>query len=80
MLSSSSEKGRETDANAYLLYELIREFSNSDLILDFEGSEIPGVKFFFQKFSPQNQPYPRFLSNRLNTFQKGLVALHHFLG
>ncbi len=49
--------GRERSANHYLLDQLIREHAGQPLILDFEGSEIPGIAGFYQKFGSVNQPY-----------------------
>lgn len=59
LIGASNKAGREVAASAYKVYETIREFSGTDLLFDFGGSEIPGVKAFFQKFSPVNQPYYR---------------------
>lgn len=79
MLSASGSKGRGQDANAYLLHECIKEFSGTRLIFDFEGSEIPGVKFFFEKFSPQYQPYTRVRVNKLNAFQNGIRSIRDLI-
>lgn len=40
-----------------LIDHLINEFSNQDLILDFEGSDIPGVYAFNKGFGAVDQPY-----------------------
>lgn len=70
MMSANTPDGREFEANSLLLYETIRELSGQNFIFDFEGSEIPGVKFFFEKFNPVNQPYFYFESDRLNKIQQ----------
>ena len=44
-------------SNYFLYNELIKEFSDEDIILDFEGSDIPGVSYFYNKFSDSNQQY-----------------------
>lgn len=49
--------GRETGANYFLFYEVLKEFQESRLIFDFEGSDIPGVRSFYKKFGAVNQPY-----------------------
>ncbi|MEO6489846.1 MAG: GNAT family N-acetyltransferase [Ferruginibacter sp.] len=49
--------GKKALANYFLYNELIREFSNQDIILDFEGSDIPGVSYFYNKFSVNNQRF-----------------------
>lgn len=70
MLSANTLDGRTASSNALLIYEVIREFAGSGLIFDFEGSEIPGVKFFFEKFSPVNQPYYHLTAGRLFYMRK----------
>jgi hypothetical protein len=57
ILSALLPEGRRYDANAFLLYEVIREFSNQNLLFDFEGSDIPSIKFFFRKYNPEEQSY-----------------------
>lgn len=60
-----TKKGRTYSANHYLIDQIIQEFSETNLILDFEGSEIPGVREFYENFRPQIQPYYHFHHNRL---------------
>jgi hypothetical protein len=55
-----------------LFHQIISEFAGTPLILDFEGSDLPGVARFYQKFGAQNQPYFFFKSNRLPTGIKWL--------
>lgn len=75
MLLVNSDEGKTKCSNAFLISELIREFSGSALLLDFTGSEIPGVKAFFEKFNPDLQPYPRVQINRLNEFQNTVKSI-----
>lgn len=63
--SSTLPNGRTLEANHYLFDRLIEEFSGQNLLLDFEGSDLPGVSRFYQKFSPENRPYFFWKSNRL---------------
>ncbi len=79
MILVNTPGGKITGANAYLIYRLIQEFSGIDLLLDFTGSEIPGVKYFFEKFSPVNQPYPRIRINNLTALQKKLISLRNLI-
>lgn len=64
--------GRTLEANYFLYDNLLKEFASSDLLLDFEGSDLPGVALFYQKFRPINQPYTSFKSNRLPAVLKWL--------
>lgn len=63
--SSTLPNGRTFEANHFLFDQLIREFAGQNLVLDFEGSDLPGVARFYQKFGPINQPFYFWKSNRL---------------
>ena len=65
LLPSSSDEGKELAAMHYLLNDIISEYANSKLILDFEGSDIKGVKQFYLQFGSKNQPYFRIHQNNL---------------
>lgn len=65
IISCILPQGKKLLANYFLYNELIHEFSDNDLILDFEGSDIPGVSYFYNKFSGDNQQYPFIRFNRL---------------
>lgn len=57
IINVTTHKGRQQEAN-YLLYDgLLQELSNQPMIFDFEGSDLPGVEKFYQKFGANNQPY-----------------------
>lgn len=65
-----TEEGKKEDAN-YLLYNgFIREFGNSNYILDFEGSDKKGIADFYKKFATKNQPYPFVKINNLHPVLK----------
>lgn len=55
--STTLPDGRTFEANHFLFDELIKEFAGSRLILDFEGSDLPGVERFYKKFGPIMEPY-----------------------
>lgn len=65
IMSATLPDGREKLANPYLLDQLIREFSGEKTILDFEGSQIPGIAEFYRKFGAVSEPYPFFQFNHL---------------
>lgn len=57
IINVTNNEGRKQEAN-YLLYDsLLQELSNQPMIFDFEGSDLPGVQKFYQKFGAENQPY-----------------------
>lgn len=57
IISCILPKGKKLLANYFLYNEVIREFSQQNILLDFEGSDIPGVAYFYNKFSEINQRY-----------------------
>jgi hypothetical protein len=65
VMSVTPPEGRRLQANHYLLDELIREFAGKRLLLDFEGSDIPGVAWFYRKFGARLQTYRFLRYNRL---------------
>ena len=72
LLSASDSEARAVDSNAFLLHEIIKEFSEQDLLFDFEGSEIPSIQSFFKKFGPAEQPYPFIQINQLPLWKKAI--------
>jgi hypothetical protein len=65
LASTTLPNGRTLEANHYLFDRLIHEFAGSGLVLDFEGSDQPGIARFYQKFGSISRPYPAFRVNRL---------------
>jgi len=57
LMNTVLPEGRKNSANYFLFDNIIREFAGSKLLLDLEGSEIPGVKKFYANFGSTNQPY-----------------------
>lgn len=57
VMSSVTDNGRKQSANHWLFDQLIQEFAATGLMLDFEGSVIPGIKKFYENFGAQNQLY-----------------------
>lgn len=57
LMNTSLAEGRKKSANHFLLSNLIAEFSGQPLLLDFEGSELPGVKSFYESFGAVDEPY-----------------------
>lgn len=57
MISSVSEAGRKALANYFLFGNIIRELDGTGHTLDLEGSDHPGIGFFYKKMADLNQPY-----------------------
>ncbi len=60
-----TQQGRRKEANYFLFDRMLHEFSGRNLVFDFEGSDLPGVKPFYEKFGAINQPYFHYHHNRL---------------
>lgn len=65
IMSVSPATGRVKRAHFYLLDQLIAEFATKKLLLDFEGSDVPGIAEFYRKFGSHDQPYPFLRYNNL---------------
>jgi hypothetical protein len=63
--STTLPAGRATGANHFLLDNLIREWAGTPLILDFEGSDQPGIAHFYENFGCIDQPYFFYRHNSL---------------
>jgi hypothetical protein len=65
IMNTTTEKGRQVEANHFLLDSVIEEYSGKQLLFDFEGSDLPGVKSFYLKFGAIDQPYYHWHFNKL---------------
>ena len=63
--STTLPAGRSTEANHFLLDQFIREWAGSRMILDFEGSDHPGIAHFYANFGGIDQPYYFYRRNKL---------------
>ncbi len=57
-------------ANTYMIYELIKYFSNKSDYFDFEGSMLPGVEPLYRKFATQRVPYMQIWNDNLINYLK----------
>jgi len=65
IINNINEEGRKTEANYLLFDNVFKEFSGRNFLFDFEGSDIPGIKSFYEKFGAVNQPYYKLQFNHL---------------
>jgi hypothetical protein len=65
LISCTTQKGRNVLAGHFLYDSLIKKYSQTGLIFDFEGSDIPGIKHFYKSFGAIEQPYSTIHFNRL---------------
>ena len=68
--SSITENGRKLSANHFLFNKVIEEFSNQNLVLDLEGSDLKGIADFYTSMNPFNEKYVSIKYNNLSKFIK----------
>ncbi len=64
-MDTTTNEGRKAQANHFLINAIIKEFAETKLLLDFEGSDLAGVKTFYESFGAINQPYYNIRYNNL---------------
>lgn len=57
LFSAINQQGRDLQAMSLVVNSVIKTYSQSSYILDFEGSMLPGVATFFKSFGAQQEPY-----------------------
>ncbi len=65
LFSGADQTARELQALTFLIDSVIRMFSGTQLIFDFEGSNNPGLARFYRGFGGREVTYYRFYHNRL---------------
>ncbi|MFZ5941757.1 MAG: GNAT family N-acetyltransferase [Bacteroidota bacterium] len=68
LFSASSEEGKEARAMFLIIDHFIREHEEQDLILDFEGSNIPSIARFFAGFGARPKMYQQVSFTRLPAY------------
>ncbi len=61
----STHEGRETSAMTAIIDRVIHDYAGTGLMLDFEGSTIPGIAAFMKGFGAHTETYFSLYSNRL---------------
>jgi len=65
LMPTTLSAGRKQFAMHFLLDNVFREYSQQKLLFDFEGSDLAGVKKFYEQFGSINQPYNHWHFNNL---------------
>ena len=68
LFSAVNEEGRNKNVISLIINSMIKEFSNSNLIFDFEGSMIDSLASFFKSFGSEEEKYYFFRLSRLPKF------------
>ena len=74
LFSGNSEKGKESGAMAYLIYQYILDAPTGTKIFDFEGSDNPGLKRFYESFGAIEQNYIHLKHNSLPFYMRWLKS------
>ncbi len=69
----SSEKGRQKQSMSLIIDELIHSNAGSECELDFEGSSIPNIAWFFEGFGAEMELYPRIRAKNIYTETYNLI-------
>jgi hypothetical protein len=63
--NGSSGRGKTQGASHALINAFIKDNAGEDLLLDFEGSDIPSLAFFYSSFGAVEEKYSAVILNRL---------------
>lgn len=66
IMNTTTGAGRNNSSNHFLLDCIIKEFAGKKLIFDFEGSDLAGVKAFYENFGAVDEGYFKCRYNNLN--------------
>ncbi len=72
ILVGNHPDGRTIGASHYLIDSFIKDHAGEDLLLDFEGSDIRNLAFFYSSFGAVEEKYAGLLVNRLPFYLKWL--------
>jgi hypothetical protein len=68
LFGASSKEGKKYGATTFLLDSVIKEYSETKNILDFEGSTIPSIASFYKSFGSELTHYYNYKSNAIKRF------------
>lgn len=72
ILAGNPRHARSTGASHLLIDRFIKDHAAQNLILDFEGSDVPSLQFFYSSFGAVPETYTAIKYNRLPFFAKWL--------
>ncbi len=70
ILVGNSPNGKTIGASHMLIDAFIKDYSGKNIVLDFEGSDIPSLAFFYSSFGAVHETYPALKINRLPFYLK----------
>lgn len=63
--SATAQAGKKINAATGIMVEIIKQYANTNYLLDFEGSSIPPIEFFFKGFGGVKNYYTYFSNFRV---------------
>lgn len=63
LFSSNTKLGRASNVMTLVIDAIVKKYARSNQILDFEGSMIPGIAFFFKSFGAKKEIYKVYTKN-----------------
>lgn len=72
ILPGNHPDGRAAGASHFLIDTFIKDHAGQNLVLDFEGSDVQGLQFFYSSFGAMEEPYTAIRYNRLPWYVKWL--------
>ncbi|HSN08031.1 MAG TPA: hypothetical protein VLS85_03280 [Hanamia sp.] len=70
ILVGNHPDGKTSGASHLMIDEFIKEHAGENLVLDFEGSNIPSLAFFYKSFGSILENYPGIKMNKLSAITK----------
>lgn len=70
LFGANSPEGKDKGAMAFLFEHLIKSYSNSPFVLDFEGSMVPSIARFFKGFGAEEISFFAIMVNKFYFFEQ----------
>ncbi|MBI1344019.1 MAG: GNAT family N-acetyltransferase [Terrimonas sp.] len=65
ILAANAQEGKDTGASQLLMQHFIKDHAGKEMVLDFEGSDHPGLAHFYSSFGAREEQYPCIRRNNL---------------
>lgn len=75
ILVGNHPNGKNIGASHALIDAFIKDYAGKNLLLDFEGSDIPGLSLFYSSFGAINEMYPAIKINNLPFYLKWMKKI-----
>jgi hypothetical protein len=72
ILVGNHPDGKEAGASHAVIHAFIKDYAGRNIILDFEGSDIPGLALFYKSFGAVEENYAAIKRNRLPFYMRWL--------